>query len=267
MNALANSVQWVWAFIVAAQLVLLYLLISRGNFRRLQYFTFFIALNICQAGLLFFLIYTHPATWTRTFRNLAWASQAVILLAQAFATTEVLRLVLGRYQAIWRLAWKLILTTSLLVLIFVIAMNRGDVKWALMKADRGYNFIFATALVACLLMFRYYQISILPIYKTLLAGFCFLSCVEILINTILKSIFYAGFRNYESVWQIVTIGSFAVAQVAWGIVLRKPLPVEDTSITRLPPDVYGRLSPEINLGLRQLDERLGKFWKVEASRH
>lgn len=267
MRALASSVQWVWAFSVAAQLIVLSLLVGKKHFQTLHNFTLFIALNLCQAALLFFLFYGHSSIGRLKIAfALAWSSQAITLLAQALATTEVLRLVLGPYQSIWRLGWRLILATSILDLFLILALYHGDVNWALMMADSGYHFIFATAVIACLLLFRLYLVPISAVYKTLLAGFCFFSCVTIVVDTLLKNLFASGFQQYEALWQIVTISSFAIVQIAWAVALRKPLPVHDQAFGRLPPGTYDRLSPELNLGLRQLDEQLGKFWKVEAPR-
>jgi len=265
MNTLSSSVQWVWAFSVAAQLTVMVVLIGKEQFRKLQFFTFFVALNLSQALFLFLLICFHQSGAPK-YIYMAWGSQAIILVAQAFATTEILRLVLGPYQAIWTLGWRLILATSLVDLFFVLALFKGDMAWALMEADRGYHFIFATAVIACLFLFRHYRVPISTVYKTLLAGFCFYSCVEILINTILKNIFTSGSVRYEALWQIVTMGTFTVMQVAWAVVLRKPLPAQQAVVKSLPPAVYDRISPEINLGLRQLNDQLGKFWKVEAPR-
>ena len=266
MSTLTLSVQWLWALSVAAQIAVLATLVAKKHFQQLQYFTFLVFLNLCQAGFLFFLIYVHPTGDHKLYVYMTWASQALTLVAQAFATTEILRLVLGPYKGIWGLGWRLILATSLIDLFFVLALFRGNLEWAFMEADRGYHFIFATAVIACLLLFRHYRVPISTVYKTLLAGFCFYSCVEILINTVLRNIFSAGYVRYEAVWQLVTMSAFTVIQIAWAVALRNPLPASQTAVKRLPPSVYQQLSPEINLGLRQLNDQLGKFWKVEAPR-
>ncbi len=266
MNAWANSVQWIWAFSVAAQTIVFALLVIRKHFQKLQFFTFYIFLNLCQASFLYFLFRASPAALNTQFYYLAWASEAITLVAKVFATLEILRLVLGPYQSIWGLAWRLVLGTSAAMISVVFVMYGGNVQWAILEADRGYYFVQATAIIACLLLFQHYRVPITAVYKTLLAGFCGYACVAILFNTFLKSIFSSGYGHYEAVWQAVTTSAFAIVQVAWAIALRKPLPIEDKMIAKLPPGVYGQISPEINLGLRQLDEQLGKFWKVEVPR-
>jgi hypothetical protein len=72
--------------------------------------------------------------------------------------------------------------------------------------------------------------------------------------------------RYEAVWQLVTMSAFTIMQVAWAVALRKPLPARQSAVKMLPPSIYEQISPEINLGLRQLNDQLGKFWKVEAPR-
>ena len=107
-----------------------------------------------------------------------------------FATVEILHLVLISYRGIWGLAWRLLATTSVVVLVCVGVASRGRPDLALMRADRGYHLIFAAALISCLALIRYYFIRVENAYKVLLVGFCFYSCVKILLNTVLYDYLY-----------------------------------------------------------------------------
>lgn len=263
MSGMLSPVQWLWAFSVLAQVTVFALLFLKGNFRKLPLFTTYVALNLCQAGFLL-MVYAHYGTKSHAASILGWASEAATLLAQALATTEVLRRVLGPYRGIWGLGWRALAVTSSVVLIWVGANSRGNWDWALFEADRGYHLTFAAAVIACLLLVRFYSIPVAAPYKAILGGFCLFSCTMILINTIAQGILYPRFANYEPIWQFISMAVFAVVQVVWAVGLRKPLPVEAQRPTMQSDSIYQRISPEINERLRELNEKLLRLWKLEA---
>jgi hypothetical protein len=98
----------------------------------------------------------------------------------------------------------------------------------------------------------------------ILGGFCFYSCTEILINTILQAFLHKSFYAYQAIWQASRMISFIVVQVIWTAALRKPLPVENSQTIAFPDSTYQQLSPEINEQLRKLNEKLLQLWKLEA---
>jgi hypothetical protein len=264
MNGFPLPVLQLWACSVLAQLLVLALLFFKGNFRKLPYFTAYIALNICQAGSLVF-VYSHWGSQSDTAATLAWTSEWPTLIAQALATIELLELTLRPYQGIWGLVWRALTVVSGIVVLLVALAARGH--WATSRwfqVDRGYHLTFASALIACLLLVRYYSIPVSPAFKMILGGFCLYSCTEIVVNTLLQAFFKKDFFRYQAAWQLLTMSSFIVVQAIWAVALRKPLPVEKRKAD-LPPDSdYQRLSPEINEDLRRLNEKLLRLWKLEA---
>lgn len=268
MNALPLYVRWLWAFSVLAQLVVLALLLLKGNFRRLPLFTTYIGLNICQAALIYIMLaYWHTRSDSSTDKIVSWVSEAATLVVQALATTEVLRLVLNPYRGVWGLAWRILAGISTVVVLFVFVDAARNVDWAIVVADRGYHLTFATAVIACLLFIRYYAVDVPPAYKWLLAGFCFYSCTIILINTAIQVIWYHNHPYTEPLWQVVTLLSFAIVQVVWAAALRKPLPVEVPRKSGDSDSLYLSVSPVINEQLRLLNEKLMRLWKLEARPH
>ena len=136
---------------------------------------------------------------------------------------------------------------------------------ALFELDRGYHLIFATAVIACLLLIRYYSIPVPRAYKLLLGGFCLYSCTEILINSVVQALFYRRFGNYEPLWQFVTMFSFVVAQGMWIAALWRRLPAEGGPQNK---NASAGVSPqrlrEIHENLRELNDKLGRLWNLEA---
>jgi hypothetical protein len=264
MSSFPLYVLWLWAGSALAQVIVLVLLVPKGKFRKLPFFAAYVALGLCQVAFLAGL-YSDPELAKDTIRKLAWYSECITLAAQALATTEILKVTLRPYQGIWGLAWRALAFTSTLVLLVVAMATRGSweaAKW--FEINRGYHLTFATAVIACLLLIRYYSIQIPVAYKMILAGFCFYSCTEILINTVLQALLKTSFEAYQPIWQSSTMLSFIVALFIWAAALWQPLPVEARPRTPPSDSIHPRLSPEINERLRELNEKLLRLWKLEA---
>ncbi|MGB2624228.1 MAG: hypothetical protein WA857_02120 [Candidatus Acidiferrum sp.] len=267
MTGIAPSVQFIWAGTTAAELLVLVLLFLKGNIRKVPFFTAYVGLNICQAGFVFALL-TIPGISFATYVALSWVSECVILVAQALATAEILGITLRPFPGIWGLGWRALVFVSALVVLVVALTSEGrTATQRVFELNRGYHLTFATALIACLLLVRYYSIRVPAAYKMILGGFCFISCVEVLIYTVIQILFHKGFAVYQAMWQSVSMSSFLFALTAWAIAVRKPFPAEDRQISSLSDSTYQRLSPEINDQLRLLNEKLLRIWKLEARSH
>jgi|SRR5580658_54684 hypothetical protein len=264
MGSFHPYVRVLWACSALLQLIVLILLFAKGGFRKLAFFTVYVALNLCQVAFLVF-VYSIWGPQSTKGGILAWCSECVTLLAQALATTEILKVTLRPYQGIWGLAWRALAFTSALVILIVALATHG--VWAVatwFELNRGYHLTFAAAVIACLLLVRYYSIPVPAAYKMILGGFCLYSCTEILIHTVLETLAKKWFDAYEPFWQSAPTLSFVVVQFIWVAALWKPLPIE---VRKAPPpsnSVYQRLSPEINERLRELNEKLLRIWKLEA---
>jgi hypothetical protein len=264
MGSLTLYVLVLWACSALLQLIALILLFAKGSFRRLPVFTVYVALNLCQVVFLV-VVYSIWRTDSPTGKALAWYSECVTLLAQALATTEVLKVTLRPYQGIWGLVWRALSFTSALVVLIVALATHGT--WAIaqwFQLNRGYHLTFAAAVIVCLLLVRYYSIQVPAAYKRILGGFCLYSCTEILIHTVLQSLGEKWFDAYEPIWQSSTMLSFIVVLFIWVAALWKPLPIETRQAAPPSDSIYQRVSPEINERLRELNEKLLRLWKLEA---
>jgi len=234
----------------------------RGHFRILPFLSAYITLNICQAVLLYFIYHRFGRVSDAAYVA-AWWSEAITVLARVFATVEIIHMALISYRGIWGLAWRLLGLISLVMSIAVALAAEGDVDWALLHADRGYHLIFAMATVGCLLLIRYYQISVGRVYRTLLATLCSYSCVKILLDTVLQNILYAQYLEYAAIWQLVSLFSYIVVLALWAEALWHPLPAIEPQRAVLPSSVYQQVAPEINFQLDALNKRLMGFFKIK----
>lgn len=266
MSGLVQSVQWGWGICVAIRVIVLGLLLFRGHFRKIPMFTTFLAANLCQAGLLY-MIYTRFGLDSRTALVLAWVSEACILLLRTLATMEVLHLVLRPYCGIWGLGWRVLAVAFGVVILYAGIEAGRNVSWAIVLADRGFHLAFAVALVACLLLIRFYSIRVNSTYKVLLGGFCVYSCTVVLANTVGYALTLRGFATVEPVWQLTKTVAYAGVAGAWALALRKTAPATEKRPVLVAASIYQQISPEINQRLRLLNEHLIQLWKPEVTRH
>jgi hypothetical protein len=237
------AVQYLWAASVLAQLFVCGVLVFRRHYRRLPFFTTYIVLNLCQAAFLK-VVYLRFGDNSYEAFAAAWWSEGITLAARLCATAEVLHLVIQAYRGIWGLAWRLLAVTSLFVTIGVVAFSAGDRYWALIEADRGYHLVFATALIACLLMIQHYRIFVDSVYKSLLVGFCLYSCLKILINAATPTLMYLHYANFKTIWQFATLLPYPILLAFFALVLARPLPaIREQHAT--------------------LNRKLINFWKIE----
>ncbi|SRR5216684_3015824 len=265
MAGLVHSVQGIWAISVVAQVAVFGLLLFKGHFRKLPAFTAYLAVNICQMGFLYF-VYARFGFSSHTALMLAWLSEAGTLILRILATTEVLWLVLRPYPGIWGLGWRVLAVAFFVVLSYAAIEAGQNISAAIGLADRGFHLAFAVALVACLVIIRYYSIPVDPPYKVLLGGFCAYSCAIVLANTIGHALFLRGFANIKPIWQLTTIAAYAGVQGAWAVGLWKAAPARQVRPALLGTSVYWQISPQINKRLRLLNGQLGKFWGAKAAR-
>ena len=264
MTGMPLSVQSVWACSILGQLIALTLLLQRRNASKIPFFTAYMALNLCQAGFILVLVLV-PTLSHATSTKLAWCSEGTTLLAQGVATTEILGLTLRPYPGIWGLTWRALVAVSALVVLIVAWFSHArDTDQLWFQLNRGYHLTFATAVIACLTLVRYYSIRVPSAFKMILAGFCLNSCVEVLVNTLIQVLFHKGYEVYQAAWQIATMVSFVAALTIWIGALWKPFPVDDRQIASPSDSTYRRLSPEINERLREINEELLRLWKLEA---
>ena len=261
---LSTSMQLLWLAGTVLQVAVLTLALLRRHYRTLPMFVWYIGLNIAEAFILAG-VYSHfgfnSAPSFRTF----WAMQMLVMVAQTLASTQLLHRALEDYPGIWELVWRVILVAIIAIIGYTWWTADGKDQWGLWAAHRGYYFTFAVAFVLCLLVIRHYSISIDPVYKVLLGGFCFYSCWNIVADTLLRSLFLQNFPGYADVWNASEMVMFFSVLVVWIVALRHPVRAAAASPTSGPTGgTYEGMSPRVNARLRELNDSLRKFFRRRA---
>lgn len=264
MTGLSTILRLIWFASGVLQLAILILIVSRRHYRTLPMFAWYIGLNFAQA-LILIPVYSHFGFISEASFRIYWATEVITMIAQTLASTELLHRALQDYPGIWELAWRLILSAIVVVIVYSwITANKND-QWGLMYADRGYYLTFAVAFVLCLLLVRHYSVAMDPVYKVLLGGFCFYSCGAFVSDTLLKAQFMQHLPKYSDVWNESELLIFFVVLVVWIVALRHPVSVPVKTSSGIGAGAYEQIGPQVNARLRELNDTLRKFFRKQAA--
>jgi hypothetical protein len=239
--------------------VFTYLLFSRKS-RAYPGLTAYLGMNIFQSVFLY-AIYIKWGFGTAPTKRPAWISQIPVLSMRAWAVADICRLLLNPYAGIWRLAWRILaLLASGLVLGSILTAGRD---WNAVVFNLNISLEWTTVLliVAMFLFARYYEIEASPVLRNLALGFLLYSSFAVVNATILNH----WLSRYSNAWNILGTLSFLASVCLWLSAVLKPVPVQP-KVSLLPSDLYQTLTPQLNLRLRTLNERLSRLWNPEGHR-
>lgn len=221
------------------------------------------------------------------YRSLAafytyWISLLLIAALRSLAIAELCRYKLRAYPGIWGLVWRALAGLSVLFVIHAAVDTWGQPNaFALycLTLDRDLDIASVAILAALLLIHNYYRLSLEPLQRIIAAGICFICAVDILGDTVLRSV-YTGpllpifteqrtshwysllsrFDQINHVWDVVHLSCFMAAIGIWCYGLRTPV-VAPGRAELLPVEVYRELSPAINLRLSTFNDKLVELLK------
>lgn len=207
-----------------------------------------------------------------------WISVLVNAGMRSVAIAELCRFKLGAYRGIWGLVWRALAGLSVLFLLHAAFDTWGQPnRFAIysLALDRDLDIASVAILGALLLIHNYYGLSLEPLQRTIAAGICFISGIDVIGDTILRS-FYTGylfpmftasrtslwftlkpnFERVNDIWSTIHLFCFMTAMGIWCYALRKPVTAPSQSPVLLPAGVYRELSPAINMRLATFNDRL-----------
>jgi hypothetical protein len=260
-QSLATAQRVCWGLSISLRALLLCLVLWRRNDRSFPFFSIYLSANLLNA----LVVVVSYRVWDPTspvLYRVIWGSQLIVSCARALAVAEICRLLFAGYRGIWSLAWRVLLSSAALVLLYASLVSKHQWGFAILGVSRAVELAIAAVIVVLLVFLRHYQVVPEPTLRSLVIGFFFFSCFEVLNYTILEHWLSA----YESVWNFLEVLAYMACVLVWTWALRKSLPQLVLRPALLPAYVYRQLSPEINLRLRLLDERLRQFWRAEEPR-
>jgi hypothetical protein len=264
------------------QIVLCVLVYSRNLQRRLPFFTAYITWLVTKTLALQF-VYHHYGFRSPAAYYASWFTTGADLIARSLVIAELCRYELRAYRGIWALTWRALAVLALLLLghAAVDAWGQPDrlvIYGLTLGRDLGISSI--VILLAVLIVSNYYGLSLDPVQEWIAVGMFFFCAVEVVNNSMLRETFTTHlfpwfFSRYMDSWSAMrpaveranasfsAIRSYAfiVSMSIWCFALRRPLPAPARDPRLLPNEIYGELSPAINLRLRAFNDRLQEILK------
>ena len=250
-----------WALCVLFKAGLFALLLYRKNHRAYPYLFAYVLITLMQSSVLF-ATYRVWGFGSPTSRSIGWGVQGLVIAARALAVAEICRRVLARYQGIWALAWRMLLATVGLVLVYAWAVSRPNWQQAILSTDRGLELAIAVAILILFLFEKYYEIVVETTVFYLSTGLFLFSVFSVLNNTILEN----WLHSYATLWNLLGTLAFVASLLLWIWAVREKQPATPSEPELIPASAYRTLAPQINLRLRNLNEQMSQTWHVEGKR-
>lgn len=244
-----------WALTTLTELVLIVYLVRRKLFRSHPVFSAYILGAILQSVL---MVATYAIWGTQSSRAwlVFWLSQLVMEIARFAAMVEVARRVLSPFSGIWALGRRVLLLAAGSVLVYTALLSREYWYKLPLNVDRGVGLVGAAMIVTLLLFARYYGLPMDHLDRSLCIGFCLYSsfCV---IN---DSLYDKWLLDYLNLWSFLGVLTYLASLLLWLGAARaysETAPARDPVI--VPKELYGKLSTELNVRLRLLNEHLNQL--------
>ena len=255
MSETLNFPNVAWALSTIAELVLIIYLVRRKLLGSYPLFSAYILIAVLQTVL---VVATYGIWGSHSFRAWLtfWLSQAVVETARFAAIAEVARRVLSPFSGIWALGRRALLVAAGAVLVYAALLSR-DYWYSLpLNVDRGVGLAGAAVIVTLLLFARYYALPMNNLDRALCMGFCLYSCFTVINDSLLEK----WVSSYMNLWSFLGVLTFLASLFLWLGAVRaysETAPAQDPVI--VPHELYGKLSSELNVRLRLLNEHLNQL--------
>jgi len=268
---------------VAFQIVLCGFVFARKAQRVLPFFAAY-SFVVLAGSVVVWLVYQGFGFHSLAAYYCYWTSILLNAMMRSLAIAELCRYKLRLYRGIWGLVWRVLAGISVLFLAHAAFDTWGQPnRLAIygLTLDRDLAIASVAILAALLLVHDYYRLPLEPLQTTLAAGICLVCTVDIVGDTILRTLFsgplfpfivtstrtpiWLAFERQlvrvTDIWSTVHLISFMAAIGIWCFALRKPIPESAGALLLPSSELYREMSPAINLRLRAFNDRLVELLK------
>lgn len=246
-----RNVIWLAVSLVEG-LFLVYLLVKRVYRSHPLFFLYALSLVIQTVAVAF--AYRRWGSTSPEYQYVAWFSQGLIVGMRWLAVAEIARKILAKYAGVWRLANAVLFALGLIVLTYALAISDLRLYAVVMSADRGVEMCVAVFVVGMFAFAHYYRLPIPDLERQLAIGFGLYSCVWVVNDTI-----YLAWRQwFGPIWDFILTIAFLASVTLWFMALRAPL-AASVPEQEISPEIYARLSEEVNSRLLSLNKRLNRL--------
>jgi hypothetical protein len=237
------------AFDVAVAIVA----IRRHLFKRLPVFTVYLA-SVAIVDLIRFFSQTFAGNASWTYFYAYWGTHVPLLVLRGLVVAEICGIAFRQHVGVWKMC-RIVLGVVAVVLCShaVVAAwnNQNHIRTFITSADRGLELAILVTLVLALGFMRYYLIEVDRLIALVSAGLIFYSAVQVINNE-----FFFTWKAFYPIYSAIVVNSFLISMLIWLVAVWKPLPAPAPARVMLDSRAYGEMMPEMNLRLRQLNDRL-----------
>jgi hypothetical protein len=247
------SVSLLWSFTISLDVILVVLLVRRRVFHSLPFFVLFVVISTLRS-LVLLATYHWFGYASVPYYNVAWSTQAVLLISRGAVCAELCWHVLQRSSGLWSVARGVLIAIAVAIAAYAgldSLRSMFRIHNLIAPAERGLELAIAAVLITLLLMAHRYKISIRRETLLLVTGLCFYSLVQTLNNA-----FYEGLTNYVPWWTSFRIVSFQLTQLVWILAFVTPESTPGNEPLVMVPNVYEEQAEEVSQRLRSLEEEL-----------
>ncbi|HXW17169.1 MAG TPA: hypothetical protein VEJ39_02625 [Candidatus Acidoferrales bacterium] len=184
-----------------------------------------------------------------------WVTQVPLLILRGLIVAEICRVAFSKHSGVWKMC-RVILGIVAVVLCShaVVAAwnNQHHVRAFVAALERGLEFAILVTLVLALAFMRYYLIPIDRLTALVSAGLIFYSAVQVINNEFLFNHRHA----FDPIYSAIVVNSFVISMLIWLVAVWRPIPAQAPAPVLLHARAYDDMMPEMNLRLRQLNDRL-----------
>ncbi len=245
----------------ALELTLVALILFRKPSRQIYFFSAYVVFLLSRDVWWFWAVRHVPNISTQNhyaYYIAYWVSEFILCLLRLMVAVQVWRLSVRNYPVIWKITWRALALASAGLSLWTVLSAYAYRDWIaefFYVGVQRFEFMQAFLLVIILAFGVQFRISFRPGYRPMLYSLCFYSLTQCVIATLSSRnpiLTYAWFNaarelSYEGV---LLVWIYAL----WHLV---PVPVREAS--PVSAEAYGEMAPELNLRLRQLNDRVAEM--------
>ena len=229
------------------------LALRHGLFRRLPVFTSYLAAVVLVEIIRWSVVSVSGFT-SPQYRWAYWLTQASLMILRGLVVAEICREVFGKHLGVWRMCRVFLASVAAILCAYAAVAawrNQDHLRTLITTADRGLELAILGTLVFAFLFARYYLIRIDRLVALISTGLVFYAAVQVV-----NSEFMFSWKSYFPSYSAIVVYSFAISMLIWLVAVWRPIPARAPSAVLLGEQTYGEMMPEVNLRLRQLNNRL-----------
>lgn len=248
---MAETLKVLWVCGIALQLLILSMMAGKKLHHSFPAVFSYLIVGILQAPTMYVVYKTKgysswPAFWA------GWISQAIIVAMRWLAACEVCRVVLGRFEGIWALTWRVLLVLGSVAMLLAFGLGGHNLVRIVTTFDLSLEVSMATVLLAFFLFAHYYKVMIQQSLRTMAIAFCLYSLFRAFNDLVLQ----AFLRSYAGTWNLVDEVTYLATLTLLGAAVYVLDSEAKHRVVLLPASTYSEFVPQVNERLQLLNERL-----------